>query len=750
MYVRTRVRNSVVAMATMVIALAMALPTQAQQNKATSQASDPGNGTAPETQPQATVTTSPQVTSPKPETQPERTPSAEPATADLPPASGTRPNTEHAHMIPLTSGLGTGLMHTVLTDLNHRVAMGLHLEWFRQSDFLIAGHDETNTRLAGGLHMAFRVYPSIELQLALLSSSNRNERTREADTYEPEVQRSMGDFMLGGKWAMPIDAAPGLDIGFEGFVRLYSGVGDIAPDIGATSIAAMLLASYSLKQSAGIPVGLHLNAGYIQDNSYSLLDSPDWANAESDVLPELFYTYIVHRYAMGVMPSRALLRLAADYTHRFMVAGSPVYLTPFMEYSLIYFVDDDSNLSNIEQYLSVDTEAAKNGNTSQVLTLGLNAMVTPEVSIGLGADINISQPGYKVAPSLPPYNVLASITFVPSSQTSSSAQCPACNCPVCKPKEIIKVVKEPAKAAAPVTGAIVGLIKDDKGNPVPGAAVSLPGVGMSDVLADESGSFSTCSLKAGSYKVIAYKKGFEQATTEVRVEPGKKASVSLVLKHKAAQGCDVAFEIRDAKKNRKIKASITIRGKDSAGKDISMEETIPASGKNVTVPTGTYRVVIKSRKYLTVSKELDIKSCPAPKVTVSLKRKPRKSHIKLNRRKTRILLRRKIYFKRNTARLTERSKLLLDEIAAFLIEHPEIKLVRIDGHTDNKGSDEYNRRLSQKRADAVRAYLISKGVESSRLRTKGYGRSRPIYPNISERARAKNRRVEFHILKLAK
>ena len=77
--------------------------------------------------------------------------------------------------------------------------------------------------------------------------------------------------------------------------------------------------------------------------------------------------------------------------------------------------------------------------------------------------------------------------------------------------------------------------------------------------------------------------------------------------------------------------------------------------------------------------------------------------------------------------------------------------VRVEGHTDSKGSDAYNQRLSQRRSESVVKYLISKGIDPSRLEAVGFGKSRPIAPNQNPDGgdnpigRAKNRRVEVHI-----
>ena len=92
----------------------------------------------------------------------------------------------------------------------------------------------------------------------------------------------------------------------------------------------------------------------------------------------------------------------------------------------------------------------------------------------------------------------------------------------------------------------------------------------------------------------------------------------------------------------------------------------------------------------------------------------------------------------------------LDLIAQVMKEHPELKRIEVAGHTDNVGLGAMNLDISKRRARAVVAYMVSKGVEASRLTSNGYGPDMPIAKNDTEAGRAANRRVQFNILLLAK
>lgn len=105
----------------------------------------------------------------------------------------------------------------------------------------------------------------------------------------------------------------------------------------------------------------------------------------------------------------------------------------------------------------------------------------------------------------------------------------------------------------------------------------------------------------------------------------------------------------------------------------------------------------------------------------------------------------KVYFRTNSDRILSRSNRLLDNVAQVIRNHPEITLVRVEGHTDSRGDDAYNLDLSQRRARSVMAYLVEEGVEPGRLRSEGFGETRPIESNDSREGQAANRRVEFNL-----
>jgi OOP family OmpA-OmpF porin len=100
------------------------------------------------------------------------------------------------------------------------------------------------------------------------------------------------------------------------------------------------------------------------------------------------------------------------------------------------------------------------------------------------------------------------------------------------------------------------------------------------------------------------------------------------------------------------------------------------------------------------------------------------------------------HFAFDSAKITSEGEARLSETIATLNKHPDIRVV-CNGYTDSIGSQDYNLKLGQRRADSVQDYLVSQGIDSSRIRTDSFGKESPVASNDTAEGRAENRRVEI-------
>ena len=105
-----------------------------------------------------------------------------------------------------------------------------------------------------------------------------------------------------------------------------------------------------------------------------------------------------------------------------------------------------------------------------------------------------------------------------------------------------------------------------------------------------------------------------------------------------------------------------------------------------------------------------------------------------------------LIFAQGKAVIVPKSYPELDELVQMMKENTKIE-IQLEGHTDNTGSPKANLELSQKRVDAVKKYIVEKGISKNRVKTKAFGGSQPLRNEMTPEAKAANRRVEMRILK---
>lgn len=199
-------------------------------------------------------------------------------------------------------------------------------------------------------------------------------------------------------------------------------------------------------------------------------------------------------------------------------------------------------------------------------------------------------------------------------------------------------------------------------------------------------------------------------------------------------------KVLNKKTNEPIGAKITYHDlKDN--KEIGIANSAEKDGSyKIILPLGkAYSFLAEKNSFYSVSDYMDV-------TTLSeYKEIERNLYLAPLEQGTTILLN-NIFFEFDKSDLKPESYSELDRLLKILNDNPNLN-IEIAGHTDDKGSDEYNKNLSQSRVNSVVKYLTQKGISSSRLTPVGYGESQPLVENSSDENRAKNRRVEFTILK---
>jgi outer membrane protein OmpA-like peptidoglycan-associated protein len=174
------------------------------------------------------------------------------------------------------------------------------------------------------------------------------------------------------------------------------------------------------------------------------------------------------------------------------------------------------------------------------------------------------------------------------------------------------------------------------------------------------------------------------------------------------------------------------------GKKYYAEETKADGFTEVLVPIGqTYGLVYLSLGRHDVSAKVDVANTPNLNLKLTMRYKTDAY--------PKGLVLENVEFTSGKATLIGESEKRLDVVVEYMT-HKKSAHIEIAGHTDNVGNKDRNKVLSQKRADAVRAYLVSKGIDGDRIKAVGYGDAKPAVPNTTPEGRQQNRRIEAHEL----
>ena len=256
-----------------------------------------------------------------------------------------------------------------------------------------------------------------------------------------------------------------------------------------------------------------------------------------------------------------------------------------------------------------------------------------------------------------------------------------------------------------------------------------------------NGTFETRTPEIEAYTITAASNGFlpfTQTYKVPRINRDTTLHVDIFLTPLAKQ-LVLAGDVLDKKTNQRIGSSkVEVVYKPDRTVSYSLTATEGSYQQNIS-GLGWYLLTGSAEGYLNATDSVEVIS---DEITPVIK------NLSLTQIEVGLTVRLKnIYFDFDKTTLKSESFIELNKVVDFLKRNPTVS-IEISGHTDSKGSDTYNQTLSQGRSQAVVDYLISQGIDASRLEAHGYGESKPIDSNDTEEGRANNRRVEFTVLKV--
>jgi outer membrane protein OmpA-like peptidoglycan-associated protein len=600
--------------------------------------------------------------------------------------------------------------------------LALNTEFFIISDFFVPT-DEAH-HFAGNLSLSITPTEYLEVFVAAEVTSAWD------DSNDPMLIQRVADVLLGLKGFY--QAKPWVAVGGDASVAFLGGVGDASATLRATSfgLRGNVTLDFRNYERRELPLVARFNAQYWFDNSAKLTEGIEDSryDALGGIVPRPIETRHLltafERFAYGV-DRMDHVRLAAGLEAP-LKAGR-VGLHPMLEWQWDIPVDRQgfqcvtTSIPNDDGCLADEKLKA----FPMLLTVGLRILTPPKgLAFTVAADVGLTGTRDFVRELAPtaPYNVILGIAYAFDPRSAAPVA------PVADQEPVVAVAR---------TGEVRGhVLEQGSARPVAEAVVAVVGHEASPQVTDAAGRFVTYGLPEG--EVILEVSHPDYATAQCDAQVPSDTTCELVPSSLDGQLRVLAV---DRKGDPVPQIAITVRGpsehrliSDAAG--VGLVEALEP---------GAYTAHIDDPAYLIAVAALDIVARQETTVQLRVLAKPSRPGVVIKKKE--IALRRQVSFATGSDEILPNSEPILLEVADALLRNPNLGLVEIQGHTDNSGARELNMRLSQQRAEAVRRWLIQHGVESKRLMAKGYGPTRPIAPNITQHNRARNRRVQFRIVR---
>ncbi|MGA9653679.1 MAG: OmpA family protein, partial [Polyangia bacterium] len=608
-----------------------------------------------------------------------------------------------------------------------QLRLGLHGEYFSTTKMLVENSDltnggDSNTRLQGALTFGLTPLDFMEIFGAVLGSGNRNTRclqasqpqcVSEAGRTDPDIIKAFGDLILGTKLAYALPS--GFSLGGELGLRFMSSVSGLSFSGDSTSVWINALASWNLQAvQPKLPLRAHLNVGVYFDNSYDLVNYPAGTTIVSRYVSSFGY---------GLGKDRVRLAFGLDAPLADLLDG--LSLRPIAEYHLDYIYGSaDPNFAAYggSSCVSSSTWSCRGNRDQMWVTLGLQAQVLHSLTLTLGLDLELESVGYPYGPPLAPWNFLFGAA-VPLDVL---------------PRVVTRKVPVEKVVAAATEGLVAGKVVSSLGTPVDGAVIGVTGRDHSRVLAEADGTFQSVPLPPGPMELFVVATNYENANAKVEVVAGQTANVAITMTPRAPAG-KVTGRVVD-ESGKPVVAAVKL-----AGPQIAEAKSDDAGNLSIGIQPGQYVLRVEADQYLSREMSVSVVEGVDNPLNIVLRSRPAVPGVVFKDGK--ITLRQPIAFKANgkkpTAQLEPGATHVVDELIDLLINHPEIRQIRIEAHTDNSLPPPKAQELTDQQAQAIANYVSQQGVPKDQVVAAGMGSQKPRVPNLGKAGKLKNRRVEI-------
>jgi outer membrane protein OmpA-like peptidoglycan-associated protein len=650
---------------------------------------------------------------------------------------------------------GTGLLH--LEDPRASAwgsfRVSLLLDFYKGSGFLCNSSTPCpNSQKDSASHFGTTFNLSVPLLGFLEAYARLGSFANANDARTPSLISAVANTTFALKGFTPAPIADVFRFGGAVETDFLGSSGSVGVSGSGTSFRLLGLAEADFRghDRQGLPLRAHLNVGYFFDNSGALAKAAEVERGTRITRIERFGLDInrVDQFQLGLGVDGIFgpVRPFVEWN-----LGAPVNRQGYVCYPAIAFPGDGC-LATDKRFSAFPSALTLGARVFPWLT-GLSA--TAAFDIGTSGTSNFIE---ELAPTMP-WTLWLGVGY---GFDTTPPPAPA-------PPPVEKIVIAPRPPELRLRGFVH---EEDKSDGVAKAVVLYDGRDFTGMVTGSDGHFVSQSLEPGTYTLRVEAPGFEPATcmatipattapkdseqptpsatpasnpAPVPAKPVENAptppsyfDVDCPL-HAIPPLATLTGQVRDAADLNSVNgASVTLR--DPLGREVTLTTDANGSFHVDHVPPGTLTLIVEANGYLSHAEPAEVAPRAAMQLNVAVRRRPKTSNVTKVRNE--LVLRQPIRFAADASDPAPESLPLLEEVADWMLHAPSSH-VEIQAYTDASGDAGRDEALTERRAGAVRDWLVAHGVDTSHLSTRGFGSAKPISPNVTAAGRARNRRVKF-------